>query len=205
LSCIPPESYPVQDLVETLCHTYLGKTLNTKFEGHATDEETEEAIGFVDDHFFFLEFDDIPRLAQVLDIYEDMAKVEKAKYFITDPFNAIAEQANDQNIAKYLKIGLTQMKRLATKNDIVNIIVEHPRSPGRDKHEASPWTLFGGSMWWNKSDVIVTLARPDDFNSPQVDVKTWKVKNQKWDGVPGTVSLYFDRNKNQYFESDLYL
>ena len=35
----------------------------------------------MDDHFFFLEFDDIPRLAQVLDIYEDMAKIEKAKYF----------------------------------------------------------------------------------------------------------------------------
>ena len=50
-----PESYPVHDLVATLCHGYLGKTINSKFEGHANPSELEEALAFVNEHFFFVD------------------------------------------------------------------------------------------------------------------------------------------------------
>lgn len=200
-----PESYPVENLVNELIRCYLGKNIDTKYDNVCTDEEYEEGISFVHENYFFLRYPDMPRLDQLLTDYHALAEQEGVEIFITDPFNAVAESSGEDNISKYLKTSLTQMKMFAVDMKVFNWVVEHPRSPKLNQDGSlplcTPWTLMGGSMWWAKLDQIVSVERIQD--SSQTGIRVWKVKMQRLNGVPNPhdpVYLTYKINENRYHE-----
>lgn len=196
-----PESYPVKMLVLKLMKAYLGKNVVKGYTNQCSEAELKQAFKFVQTHFYIIEFDDMPRLSQLLDRYQTLIEDHGCRMFITDPFNAVAEGAAE-NISSYLKVGLTQMKIFASTRKVINAIVEHPVKPQLDKRgnlpEATPWTLYGGSMWWNKMDTIVVLTRDFENNSSVVKVKVWKNKIHEIDGKPGEKYVVFNIATGQY-------
>lgn len=200
-----PENYPIGKLIVNLVRSYLGKNVSRYYSNICTQEELEEGLEFVNDHYYFLRYEDIPRLDDILNTYQILHDEQDVSMFITDPFNATAEGAHmgdSSNISKYLKIALTQMKIFASKNKVVNCIVEHPKTPmvkgDGGLPEASPWTLYGGTMWWNKMDGIVILSRDLASNDSRVDVKVWKSKDHRLDGQPGLFEVVYDITTGRY-------
>jgi hypothetical protein len=87
-------------------------------------------------------------------------------------------------------------------------LVEHPKTPTKnEEYDLVPGNrqLFGGTMWWNKIDVGVTVHRPnrDDKHDTSVMIKTWKVKRQQLNGKPGERLLQYDVRTNRYYP-DMY-
>lgn len=199
-----PESYPEDEFLDTFIHCYLGKTTDKRFPHVCDGDEYKAAIKWANDYFYLCNWRDTPDAKTLLDAFEFLHK-QGCEIFIIDPFNSIVTEGEDRNIAVALKKNLTLFKRFAAQKRVQVWLVEHPKTPTEQKDfETLPNNrhLFGGTMWWNKIDVGVTIHRPNRFdkNDRRVTINTWKVKRQQLNGSPGEATLYYDMRGNRYYE-----
>ena len=201
-----PESYPIEDMIEELMRMFTGGSISKGYPDQISLEEYENAMKFINEYFYFLDFDDIPTINDVFGEFSRLVKNEGVGIVIIDPFNSIIEGADMSgggNISQYLKAALSQSKLFAVKHNVPVNLVEHPRSTGgqtsEDRPAPSPFMIYGGSMWWNKVDIFTTIDRNMfDSNDPNVQINVWKVKKQRLMGKPGEVTLQFDYKTGRY-------
>jgi twinkle protein len=199
-----PESYPVDEFIDTFIHSYLGRATDKRFPNVCDEKQYIEATKWANDYFYFCDWEDTPDCEKLLKSFTYLVSLG-CTIFIIDPFNSIVTEGEDRNIAVALKKNLTSFKRFATQNRVMVWLVEHPKTPTEPKDfDVIPNNrhLFGGTMWWNKVDIGVTVHRPNrnDRNDRQVIIQTWKVKRQQLNGIPGEKTIYFDVRTNRYFE-----
>lgn len=199
-----PESYPVEEFIDTIIHCYLGKTTDKRFPNVCSQTEYSDGIKWVDNNFFFCDWAETPDCAAVLSAFDYLRVTEGAQIFIVDPFNSLIAEGEDRNIALGLKRNLTAFKRFAAQNKVVVILVEHPKTPSDTKEYdqiPGPRHMFGGTMWWNKVDVLATIHRPnrDDHFDTSVIFKSWKIKKQELNGRPGEKTIHFDVKSRRYY------
>jgi twinkle protein len=202
-----PESYPIEEFIDTIIHCYLGKSTDRRFPNVCSPDEYLQAIKWVDEHFFFCDWKETPDASEALRAFEYFKKEKGVEIFIVDPFNSLVTEGEERNLAIGLKRNLTAFKRFAAQNKAMVWIVEHPKTPADTKEFdqiPGPRHLFGGTMWWNKVDVLATVHRPNhqDKGDPTVQFKTWKIKNQKLNGRPGEEFIYFDIRTNRYYPTN---
>lgn len=199
-----PESYPVDEFLDTFVHCYLGKSTDSRFPNVCTEKEYIDAIKWCNEYFYFCDWEDTPDATKVLSSFNHLADIG-CKIFVVDPFNSIVTDGEDRNIAVALKKNLTALKRFASQRRVIVWLVEHPKTPTEPKEfDTVPnnRNMFGGTMWWNKIDVGVTVHRPNrsDRTDKRVLIQTWKVKRQQLNGSPGEQIIYFDVRTNRYYE-----
>jgi hypothetical protein len=194
-----PESYPISSLAVSLIQIYTQRYLDP-LKPHRESiprDEWNRAVDYIGRTYSFLEMDEIPMSHHVLEVYESLIS-SGHQFFITDPFNSLADLSGNDMMSKNLQIALTRMKNFAVKHEVINTIVEHPKNwsgPIEDRPEVNPHLLFGGSMWNNKMDVIASIDRSKEPGSREVQVTVWKVKNQRIMGSPGSVTMLWDRGR----------
>lgn len=202
-----PESYPVDEFIDSIIHCYLGKTTDKRFPGVCSEEEYLQAIDWVDEHFYFLEWEETPDPETVLEAFKFLHEVHKVMFFVVDPFNSLITEGESSNIAVALKKNLTSFKRFASQRKVCVFLVEHPKTPSDPKEYDNipgPRQMFGGTMWWNKTDILLSVHRPnrDDPKNDEVIIKVWKVKNQHLNGRPGEKILHYDFKTRRYIVND---
>lgn len=200
-----PESYPVDEFIDTIIHCYLGKSTDRRFPNVCSETEYESAINWVDQYFYFCDWEDTPDISTILSSFKSLKDNHGVEIFVIDPFNSLDTEGEESNIAVILKKNLTKVKRFATQHRIMIWLVEHPKTPSKkEEYDENPGNrqLFGGTMWWNKVDVLVSVHRPnrDDKNDNQVIIKTWKVKRQQLNGRPGEKIIHYSVRTNRYYE-----
>lgn len=199
-----PESYPVDEFIDMFIHCFLGKSTDKKFPNVCSPEEYKKAIDWVDEHFYFCDWPETPDGETLINSFEFL-RTQGCEIFIVDPFNSIVTEGEDRNIAIALKKNLTMFKRFASQKKVMVWIVEHPKTPSDTKEYDAipgPRQLFGGTMWWNKVDVLASVHRVnrEDKSNREVIIKTWKIKKQELNGTPGEGTLHFDIRTKRYFE-----
>lgn len=198
-----PESYPIDEYIDSFIHCYLGKTTDSRFPHVCSGDEYSAAIDWANEFFYFCDWNDTPDAQTILRAFEHLYTLG-CRIFVVDPFNSITSEGEERNIAVSLKRNLTAFKRFAAQKRCMVLLVEHPKTPTDPKDFDQVPTnrhLFGGTMWWNKIDVGVTVHRPnrEDKFDRTVLIKTWKVKKQQLNGRPGEGYLYFDVKTNRYY------
>jgi twinkle protein len=199
-----PESYPVDEFIDMFIHCYLGKSTDRRFPNVCSEDQYNLAIEWVHEHFYFCDWEDTPDGEKLISSFEFLRGLG-CEIFVVDPFNSIVTEGEDRNIAIALKKNLTAFKRFASQKRVMVWIVEHPKTPNDTKEYDAipgPRQLFGGTMWWNKVDVLATVHRAnrEDKGNREVILKTWKIKKQELNGTPGEGTLYFDIRTKRYYE-----
>lgn len=199
-----PESYPVDEFVDTIIHCYLGKTTDRRFGNVCSPEEYNDGILWVDKNFFFMDYVDTPDCQTLIRNFQYLHDTHGVKVFVADPFNALIAEGEERNIALGLKRNLTLFKRFAAQNKAIVLLIEHPKTPTENSdYDKCPTNrnLFGGTMWWNKVDVGVSIHRPnrDDKNDNTVLFKSWKIKRQELNGRPGEHTIHFNLKSKRYY------
>lgn len=199
-----PESYPVDEFVDTFIHSYLGKTTDRRFPKVCSEAEYLHGVEWCNKHFYFCDWEETPDVQTLINSFGYLAD-QGCEIFVVDPFNSIVSEGEDRNIAVALKKNLTAFKRFAVQRRVQVWLVEHPNTPKEKKdYDVCPnnRNLFGGTMWWNKIDVGCTIHRPnrEDKTDKSVWIDVWKVKRQQLNGIPGTATLYYDLAAGRYFE-----
>ncbi len=190
-----PESN-TNELICNLARAYLGKNVDKEFDNVCSKDEWNEAL--------------------------DKLQKKDYSYFLIDPLNWVYESTQNDNIYNYLKLSLTSLKQFAKTNDVTMIYVEHPKTPTPVKGKiprATAFSLAGGTMHYNKCDVMVImhklndeeleemvksgeiLSKVLDNNSKNIKFvlfESVKIKSQRINGIPGKVVLQYDLITGRY-------
>jgi len=202
-----PENYPVGDLFDVLAEMYIGNTSDMDKERRMTEYEYENAIEFLNEHFYAIYPEDDFSLDNVLSKFKHLVMRYGIKGCLLDPFNQLDHEFRGKDETTYIGECLTKIRRFEQVNDLKFIIIAHPRKMDKDEsglHYKMPtaYDISGSQNWFNKADNVVCIHRnnPQDTFDTSVRVNIQKVKFQKLVGIPGEQLLKFDRRSNRYLD-----
>ncbi|PTX14423.1 hypothetical protein C8N40_11188 [Pontibacter mucosus] len=207
-----PESSPIDELYDQLAHTLVGQSTDPKFKNQMSMRDYETAIDFLHHHFYVIDDDlledhnILPTPYNLRQIAMDLHADSKFELLIKDPWNTLVHDLSIRD-DKYLQDELRQEKRIATKLQIHNVILVHPRGgieKGKDGSLPVPTDdhIANGAMWRNKCDVIASVHRPNyhlDRTDRAALFASHKIKKQPLVGIPGEIHMLFNPRENRYY------
>jgi hypothetical protein len=205
-----PENYPPKNIVDTFAEILLNNTSNPEIESRIKKYEYKDVIiQHISKHFYFVNNEDGYSPAELLKVKETLVRQKGITGFFTDPWSALNHKDMGQREDHYIAQTLNHEIRLAKKYNLINVISHHPPKPADIKGTLKaphPYQLSGGSMWWNKSDVIFCAHRVNrvDYTDNKLGFHVQKVKEIKIFGdktnVDEPVVLQYSPRTNRLFE-----
>lgn len=201
-----PESYPVESFIATMAHCYLGKSTDRGYKNCCSESEFMKALEWLNEWVYLVDYEDAPDSTQVVEDFKMLNTGYGCKVFTLDPFNSLNNVEENVNMAMNLKTVLNDFVHFTHTSKVIFFCIEHPKTP-RDGMEFAqvpgPHQLFGGTMWWNKSDCLLAIQahREEGKYTGEVTIKVHKMKNQKLNGRPGEVRAWFDITRNRYYSN----
>lgn len=209
-----PEDFPADDFWDDIIWTYIGKSTD-KGGSQMTKEEYKRGMDFANEHFFLVhpETDHETGKTELADNewinkqFRFLRLKHGCNAYIKDPWNNIfhhfkAGQREDQ----YLAGELSRERFVAKMYDAAFYIAHPTKMPKRkDGGYERPHLgdVSGGAMWYNMSDNGLTIHRPnihENSDDKVTEFRSTKIKKQKRVGKPGYANLWFDTNKNRYYQ-----
>ena len=214
-----PETGSPTEVFAELLWVYLRKPFLINDHLTATDEETEKAISFINDHFYII--DSGLQDLSVEGFFTAVDQIE-AENFITidgcmiDPFTEIKTDVAS-GVRDDIAIGqvLTKIRKHSAEKDYHTIVTVHTKHQQAKYKSGVPYVdkptmndIAGGMQWSRKGMMVVNVWRcpyglEDGNGVPyepnQVEITIVKAK-PKIVGKLGTVTLYYDKMKNRYYE-----
>jgi len=196
-----PENFPANDFYDDIIEMYVGKWLNDMSE-----EEYIDACLFIDQHFFYVYPDNEHDINSINEKFRHLILKKGVDGVMIDPFNQLdsnqkAYQREDQYLSEILK----DIKRFALLNNVVYVVIAHPKNPSHVSGQPLPvvdmYDIAGGAMWGNKSDQILSYYRPnfhENKNSPEVTIYVQKLKRKRTGGQLGQFDLTLIWAKKRY-------
>lgn len=196
-----PENYPANDFYDDLIEMYVGKWLDKM-----TEQEYIDACWFIDRHIFYVYPEDEHDINSINEKFRHLVLKKGIDGVMIDPFNQLDHvQKPFQREDQYLSEMLKDIKRFALLNNVVYVIVAHPKNPSYNQDRSLPvvdmYDIAGGAMWGNKCDQILSYYRPNyhvDKNSPEVNVYVQKLKRKRTGGKCGDFPLTLVWSKKRY-------
>lgn len=203
-----PENYPPDEYYDELIHCYVGKSTDLAYKNIMSDEEYEDAAGFIHDHFFVVIPDDDFQLSTILDKFTYLIGKYGINACLIDPYNQIEhlmEKGEREDL--YISRFMSKLRRFAVNHDISMNLIAHQITPifkGKENYpQPDAYKIKGGGTFADKADNVISVWRPfrrSDFENTTVSIIVNKIKKQKLVGIPGEFDLFYDRTKNQYKE-----
>jgi twinkle protein len=165
-----------------------------------TEQELDDSLGFVNEHFTFLSYTD-GKLAALDDILERL-KIAVMRHgvrgAVIDPYNYIARD-NKMSETDWISDMLTKVRVFAQHHGIHIWFVAHPTKMQRENGKIpvpKGYDISGSAAWFAKADCGMTVHRPDS-ESTDVEVHIWKCRFS-WVGKQGQCKLTFDPVTSTY-------
>lgn len=189
-----PENNPLEEHMAKIAEKFIGKQLR-----HFSADELGAAHDFIDQSFTWTD-PDFPTIDLLFENALEVKNNTGLDALVWDPWNSIMHKRGQLREDEYLMEVLSRVLVFARKNNLLFIVIAHPKTLTHDKTKKMPIPgvndVSGGVMWWNKADYAVVCHRPDR-NRHIMDVYTQKVK-QKWMGKEGVVQLDYDVLSGRY-------
>ena len=216
-----PETGSPTEVFAELLWVYLRKPFLINEHLTATDEETEKAIKFIDEHFYII--DSGLQDLTVEGFYTAVEQIEMDNFIkidgcMVDPFTEIKTDVS-QGVRDDIAIGqiLTRIRKHSAEKDFHTIVTVHTKHQQAKYKNGVPYVdkptmndIAGGMQWSRKGMMVVNVWRCpyglEDANGipyepNQVEIIVVKAK-PKIVGKLGSVTLYYDKMKNRYYELD---
>ena len=199
---------PADQHLAILAEKFIGKS----FVGHEgvrlAEAELEEAVEWIDKHFFFLrlEDDDSPTVDTILRLARAVVMRHGIQTLTIDPWNYI-EQSRDrgQSETEYVSAVLGKLRNFAQRLGVHVFLVAHPAKMWRDKDGSIPaptgMDISGSNNFWTKADVLTVIHRHPTVDPQSVEIIFRKVRF-KTTGTPGAVDIKYNLQSGCYEESN---
>ena len=216
-----PETGSPTEVFAELLWVYLRKPFLINKKITATDEESDKAIEFINKHFFII--DSGLQDLSVEGYYTAVAEIEetydvKIDGCMIDPFTEIKTDVSS-GVRDDIAIGqvLTKIRKHRAENDFHTIVTVHTKHQQAKYKDGVPYVdvptmndIAGGMQWSRKGMMVINVWRcpfglQDENGIPyepnQVKITVVKAK-PKIVGNLGSVTLYYDKLSNRYYELD---
>jgi len=216
-----PETGSPTEVFAELLWVYLRKPFLINNKITATDEETERAIDFINRHFFII--DSGLQDLSIEGYYTAVEQIEadydiKIDGCLVDPFTEIKTDVSS-GVRDDIAIGqiLTKVRKHSADKNFHTIVTVHTKHQQAKYKNGVPYVdvptmndIAGGMQWSRKGMMVVNVWRcpfglEDENGIPyepnQVKITVVKAK-PKIVGKLGSVTLYYDKLSNRYYELD---
>ena len=216
-----PETGSPTEVFAELLWVYLRKPFLINNKITATDEESDKAIDFINQHFFII--DSGLQDLSVEGFYTAVDEIEttynvKIDGCMIDPFTEIKTDVSS-GVRDDIAIGqvLTKIRKHSSENDFHTIVTVHTKHQQAKYKDGVPYVdvptmndIAGGMQWSRKGMMVINVWRcpyglQDENGIPyepnQVKITVVKAK-PKIVGNLGSVTLYYDKLSNRYYEID---
>jgi len=208
-----PENMPMNDFYNDIIEMYIGKSSDPIHKAsQMVIEEYEEAIEFVNDHFFLIYPNKNFLLETILAKAKVLVRQKGIRSLIIDPYNTIQHKLRmGEREDLYISRFMSDLKRFAVENDISIHLIAHQITPrkGDDGKYPKPDinSIKGGGTFADKADNVMFVWRPNramDFSDKFVTFGSQKIKKQKLVGIPQEIELITFNIKEQryYFNNE---
>ena len=216
-----PETGSPTEVFAELLWVYLRKPFLVNDKVMATDEEKEEAMSFINEHFFLV--DSGLQDLSIEGFYTAVETIEEDNFItiddnMIDPFTEIRTDITS-GVRDDIAIGqvLTKVRKHSAERNYHTIVTVHTKHQQAKYKNGIPYVdvptmndIAGGMQWSRKGMMVLNVWRcpyglEDGNGVPyepnQVEITVVKAK-PKIVGKLGTVTLYYDKMKNRYYEKD---
>lgn len=178
-----PENQPIADHVSRCCEKYLEKPFRDGLSSRMDQDELQEAMNWVNDHFSFIlpEDDSDWTLGYVLDAARQLVYRNGIRCLVIDPWNEMEhERPANQTETEYVGSALKKIRQFARTNGVHVFVVAHPAKLYKDKNGnypvPSPYDISGSAHWRNKADNCITIWRDFSDRAGVVEIHIQKVR-----------------------------
>jgi twinkle protein len=198
------ENQPEELHFAKLSEKYIGKSFySTNSEYKMDTEELYKSKVFVNDHFFFVNINEINvTLDGLLAKARELILRKGINGFLIDPWNYIEHKIpHGYTETQYISEALTKISRFCKVNNIHIIVVAHPTKIQKEDGKyrvATMYDIAGSAHWFNKIDNGMSVYR--DFETGLVDVHIQKIRF-KFIGQIGKASFTWDKYTGKYSEA----
>jgi|TARA_R110000824_G_C15199386_1_gene675551 hypothetical protein len=216
-----PETGSPTEVFAELLWVYLRKPFLVNDKVMATDEEKEEAMSFINEHFFLV--DSGLQDLSIEGFYTAVEMIEEDNFItidgcMIDPFTEIRTDITS-GVRDDIAIGqvLTKVRKHSAEKNYHTIVTVHTKHQQAKYKNGIPYVdvptmndIAGGMQWSRKGMMVLNVWRcpyglEDENGVPyeQNQVKITVVKAKpKIVGNLGSVTLFYDKMKNRYYEKD---
>ncbi len=216
-----PETGSPTEVFAELLWVYLRKPFLINDHITATDEEKEKAVEFISKHFFLV--DSGLQDLSIEGFYTAVEQIEEDNFLkidgcMIDPFTEIRTDVSS-GVRDDIAIGqvLTKVRKHSAERNYHSIVTVHTKYQTAKYKNGIPYVdvptmndIAGGMQWSRKGMMVLNVWRcpyglEDENGVPyepnQVKITVVKAK-PKIVGKLGSVTLYYDKMKNRYYEYD---
>jgi twinkle protein len=183
-----PENNPLEEHMAKIAEKYVGKPIK-----EFSHKDNSDAINYIDRHFSWID-PETPDLETIFNLARSEKQANGLDCLVIDPWNAISHKRGMLREDEYLMDSLSKILVFARKQNILVIVIAHPKTIPPDKDGKLPKPkindVSGGTMWWNKADYGVICHRPNR-GEHKLEVYVQKIK-QKWMGQLGVTEFDYD-------------
>ena len=176
--------------IAKLVEKYIDKPFFTGATKRMNEDERDNALKFIEEHFIFIDYlDGEPATIESI-IEKSVGAVRQmgCRGIVIDPYNYI-EMDRSFSETDSISQMLTKITRFAKAHDCHVWFVAHPHKlyPNADGKIPPPtgYSISGSASWFSKADVGVTVHRGEGTD---VEIHTWKCRF-KWVGQQGMTKL----------------
>ena len=181
-----PENFPTELLISKLASKITGKRFKSGDDG-MTFGEYSEAKKYINKNFFFTNPEEQYTLDNILSKAKILVRKYGIKIFIIDPYNNIDDDQGGKNESDEVRLKLKKMQNFCRKNDILLILMAHPRKMVKDKNgELEVPTMYdinGSSHFYNMADYGITVHRRYQEETVEIHVQKVKFKHLGHNGM----------------------
>jgi len=216
-----PETGSPTEVFAELLWVYLRKPFLINEHIMATDEEKEAAMTFINEHFYLV--DSGLQDLSIEGFYTAVETIEDDNFItidgcMIDPFTEIRTDITS-GVRDDIAIGqvLTKVRKHSAERNYHTIVTVHTKHQQAKYKNGIPYVdvptmndIAGGMQWSRKGMMVLNVWRcpyglEDENGVPyeQNQVKITVVKAKpKIVGKLGSVTLFYDKMKNRYYEKD---
>jgi len=206
-----PENSPPIFFYKELIRTYIGKSVDNWSPEKMSRDEFNAGMKFVNEHFYFIyPKNSAPTPDYMANKFLELVIKKKIDGCVIDPFNQLENSGSyNRRDDQYIGDILSKFSRFAKDNNVYFIIIAHPKGgfkklPDGNYECPDVYDLSGGAIWNAKIDNILMYHRPfyqTNKNDTTCEFRSQKIKKQMLNGIPGNVTLDYDRNTGRFFDN----
>jgi len=204
-----PEDNPAAEFYHDLVEMCLGQNLTPDVLYRPNQSTYEMWYDFISKYIFYIYPKTVaPSPEYIKERFLELIIKENIEGCIIDPFNQLQNDyaTFGNRTDKYLEFLLSDFSRFAQVNQILFVVVAHPKLMRKEKDnpnypEPDVFDIADGAMWNNKMDNILIYHRPnhgEDKQSPVCTFSSKKIRRQKIVGLPGTITFELNRRARRY-------
>jgi len=182
--------------IRRLIQMYCRKPFDEGFEERLDKKELNQALEFIQSHFYFIETrDSTPTVNNILDITKSSIFKHGINGLVIDPYNEVdAKREGNAREDEHIRDFISLCKRFSRIYEIVTWVVAHPTKlpKGTDGGYTPPtaYDISGAAHWHNQADAVLTIHR--DFDENTTSVITRKIREQDLYGKIGEAKFMYN-------------